>query len=87
MNRMSKEEFEEKLCKASEHLYNETLHCHKSPAQEIIDKLMEDELPPFCGKYKEAHNGACEGCKTINIITGYIPRESEESNEEDTDII
>lgn len=44
---MSKDEFDEKLHKAVESIYNEALHCHKSPAREIIDKLKEGKLPPL----------------------------------------
>lgn len=26
-------------------------------------KAMKNELCQLCGKYREAHNGACDGCK------------------------
>lgn len=41
----------------------------KSAAADLIEKLAADrkallnELCQYCGKYKQAHEGACDGCR------------------------
>ena len=41
----------------------------KNAAADLIEKLDADrkdlinELCQYCGKYKQAHEGACDGCK------------------------
>lgn len=54
----------ETLMKANAALRDTVLRRDKQIEKLAADrKALINELCQYCGKYKQAHNGACDGCK------------------------